>query len=453
MKTLLKLPFFLPAMALAQTVSVPVMGTEPARSSAPEPSAQVQAPTAVPAVKNVKKRSPAPGAKKTLPEILPPPSQVTKDFYEAFSRGNLPLADMLIQQGADINCRNCGNRTPLMMKIALGDRDAVRWIIARGADVNLVGPTIYGPMLPLTAAANAMSWNKELLLDLLEAGADSNKADGEGNTPFLAWAGRDFVADYKIEGVSMMLGHGASINQPNKMGQTALMRAIESRYDCAQPVVQFLLRRGAEAAAKTVDGKTAASVAYQQALKGNTACNQVMLILRSPPQPEADATMPAGGYPPSSASIAITPGQWQGVFNTVSPRNATAGATATVSRNGDVVFSSTSGLRGTGRLNVTGSVVDGTLASKSPLDANGRPLVTNPDGSSDIVFRLNGTLSNGIIRGNYSSTIESGTFVMCDPSTYQQTPACKVTQASAGDLIQAVGGLIGAFKGLTNATR
>ncbi len=146
-------------------------------------------------------------------------------------------------------------------------------------------------------------------------------------------------------------------------------------------------------------------------------------------------------------------GQWQGVFNATSPRNASIGTTANIAPSGEVVFSSQAGMRGTGRLNVIGNQVSGSFTAPSPLDANGRPMFRNPDGSTDIVFKINGSLSNGIMRGSYASNFESGNYVMCDSVAYEQTAACKPAQASAADLLKALGGLAGALKGLSNPNR
>lgn len=450
MKLLLKLLLVLPSLALAQSTDVPMMGTSPAQ---PAP-AQTQAVAPAPARKHVQKRAATPVATQPKGEILPPPSQVTKDFYQAFAQGNLPLADMLIQQGADINCRNCGERTPIMLKLSQGNFDAVSWIIARGADVNLPGPTLYGRMSPLTLLARGNYSTKEIVLTLLQSGADPNGQDIEGNTPFMAWAGRDFAQDYKIEGLAAMLDHGADINHANKMGQTALMHAIADSSNCSLQAVQFLLSRGASASLTTVDGKTAATYAYQQALRGSTQCNQVLAILKAPPQPMADTPLPTSGQIGAThVGGGVQPGQWQGVFNATSPRSASVGTTATISQGGAVAFASQAGMRGTGRLNVSGNQMSGTFMAPSPVDANGRPMFTNPDGSSDIVFRLAGTVTNGVMRGTYVSSIESGTFAMCDSAAYEQTAACKPTQASAGDLLKVLGGLAGVLKGLSNSTR
>lgn len=462
MKILLKVFLLLPTLALAQSVSVPIMGTAPVQSSSTS-TVQTPAagPTATPSAKRAQKSSATPLVTKPRGEIVPPPSQVTKDFYQAFLRDNLPLADMLIQQGADVNCRNCGDRTPLMLKIAYGDVNAVRWIIARGADVNLIGPTFDGPMSPLMASVlrRTVLLSQETVFVLLQAGADPNWKDIEGNTPFLMWAGRDLRDEYRNEGLVAMLGRGAEINRTNNMGQTALMRVIVGSANCSPQSVRFLLGRGADASLTTMDGKTASTYAYQQALKGNTQCNQVMAILKSPPQPTADAQMPVSGQDVGQGTASLTSagglpiGPWQGVFNATTPRNASVGATATISSDGEVVFASQAGMRGTGRLSVAGNRVSGTFTAASPLDADGRPVITNPDGSSDIIFRLNGTLTDGVMQGSYASSIESGKFAMCASRVYDQTTVCKPVQPSLGDLVKAVGGLLGSLKGLSEPSR
>ena len=56
-------------------------------------------------------------------------------------------------------------------------------------------------------------------------------------------------------------------------------------------------------------------------------------------------------------------------------------------------------------------------------------------------------------RGNYASNFEPGNYIMCDSVAYEETAACKPAQASAGDLLKALGGLAGALKGLSNSTR
>lgn len=152
-------------------------------------------------------------------------------------------------------------------------------------------------------------------------------------------------------------------------------------------------------------------------------------------------------------AASILTGEWQGVFNATQPRQGSVAVTGIFSKSGEVIFSSQSGLRGSGSLNVAGEQVEGSFMAKSPLDTQGRPMFRNPDGSTDILFTLKGSHANGVMRGKYASAIESGNFVMCDDANYKQSSECRAAPAraadSAGNLLEAVGGLLGALKGLS----
>ena len=226
-----------------------------------------------------------------------------------------------------------------------------------------------------------------------------------------------------------------------------MMLSITRSDDCAPKVVQALLERGANPRLLTVDGQTAERIAYKKALAGSQACNQVMALLQAPPRSNNE-TMTQLEIPSSSGgtSLAVTPvavvltGDWQGVFNATAPRQGTVKVTAVFADSGEVIFSSQSGMHGSGRMNATDGQVTGSFTAKAP------------DGT-EVMFTLTGTIGSGIIRGQYTSSIERGHYAMCDSTVYQQTDACKAPQASAGDLLKAVGGLLGSLKGLSNSTR
>lgn len=456
MKTVLKLALLLPSLALAQSAAVPMMGTAPAQ---PAPVIQAHLAEQTSSAKNTQKKPTALAsvAERPKAEIVPPPSQLSKDLYAAVSRGNFPLAEMILQQGADINCRNCGERTALVLAIGNGNIEGVKWLVMHGVDVNAFSPSWRGDMTPLTAAAVTQRYAREIAQILLQAGANPSLEDINGDSPWIWWAGKEMTAEYKAPVLALMLQRGANVNQTNKLGYTGLMYAIRNASNCAQDTVRFLLERGADPSIKTLDGKTVGNIAYQQALRGDQRCNQVIALLNAPPPPVSDAApamAPMGEAQPAAPMTSSIPiGKWQGMFNATSPRNASVVTTATVSPSGDMTFASAAGLQGTGRLNVADSQVSGIFSAPSPIDANGRPRFVNPDGSTDVVFRLNGSISNGVIRGSYASAFESGTYVMCDSAAYDQTAACKPAQVSAGDLLKAVGGLIGSLKGLSNSTR
>lgn len=415
MKNLIKLFFFLlPSIVLAQTTSLQYKAKQEA---------------------NINKIT-----EKMMADKLSPPSQVTIDFYKAFTNSNLPLADALLQQGADINCRNCGELTPLMWAISQGIPTSVRWILDRGADANQPGKTMNGVVSPLVFSTNGTYGLFDIIKTLLKYKADPDSRDFYGNTPIMLLARRNLANANNILGD--IIYHGANINNVNNDGKTALIIAIESSSSCGMQTIQFLLANGADPSIKTNDGKIAENYAYQQALKGGTTCNQVMMLLRSPVQA-------IGGDLSTSKekkNQSIGSGTWQGVFYAIKPRNSSVAVTASISPTGESSFSSASGLKGVGTINLVENQIEGGFTAKSPEDVNGNPVYRNTNGSSDIVFKIRGVLSNGVIRGSYTSDIESGSFAMCNDTAFHTTNECKPPQTSASDLLKVFGGLLGVLK-------
>ncbi len=465
MKALLACLLLMPAMAMAQSASVPVMGTAPAQPAATQAPSAASMPPAEPRKKTKPAAHTLPKPVKPAAATLPLPSQVTKDFYEAFTHGNLQLAEILLQQGADINCRNCGGSTALVFAtrniFSSVDYTSIQWLLSHGADINLFNSD--EKINPLISAVTAQFSPRELSLLLLKNGADPKLKNILGNSAFLVF-GPVFPYgqyDYRAPIFSAMLEAGADINEVNSLGYSSLMLAISeaiSSGSCAPSVVKAYLDRSANVDIRAKDGMTAADIAYKGALAGGRSCNEVYAALKSfKPGPSAtttaNSTLGITGTPAPQSGMGASSlsGEWQGVFNATSPRQGSASVTSVFSRSGEVIFSSQSGLRGSGRLSVAGSQLDGNFTSKSPLDAQGKPVFTNPDGSTDILFTLNGSLANGIMRGKYTSAIESGNFVMCDDANYKQNPECRTAQGqgSPAGLFQAVGGLLGVLKGLS----
>jgi len=60
--------------------------------------------------------------------------KVTPLMY-AVVQGHVPVIRLLIEQGADINCRDSLQRTPLMLAAMIGDMELVRLLIDKGADL------------------------------------------------------------------------------------------------------------------------------------------------------------------------------------------------------------------------------------------------------------------------------------------------------------------------------
>jgi ankyrin repeat protein len=102
----------------------------------------------------------------------------------AAAEGHAPVAEMLIEVGADVKTRLASGMTPLLFAVREGHGEVVRVLLKAGADVNATVPigggrrrAIGGRALPpgatplLTAVMNA---HFELAAQLLDAGADPN---------------------------------------------------------------------------------------------------------------------------------------------------------------------------------------------------------------------------------------------------------------------------------------
>jgi uncharacterized protein len=72
---------------------------------------------------------------------------------------------------------------------------------------------------------------------LLSRGADPNLGDANGDTPLMLAARRGFV-----EGAARMLMKRAEVDKPNKLGETALIVAVQQRQSA---IVRMVLEAGA----------------------------------------------------------------------------------------------------------------------------------------------------------------------------------------------------------------
>lgn len=112
-----------------------------------------------------------------------------------------------------------------------------------------------------------------IIMLLLERGLEPNLHDKEQQWTALHFAARD----QKLSVVELLLQHGAIVDEPDALGNSALWRAVMSCRD-DPGVVRLLLRHGANARLKNAKGVCPLDVAQR---KGRS--NLVCLL-------EADAT-------------------------------------------------------------------------------------------------------------------------------------------------------------------
>jgi ankyrin repeat protein len=140
----------------------------------------------------------------------------------------------------DVNARDAQGQTPLMLAATLGSVDAVRTLIAAGADVHEASN---GGLTALHLAADSVAKTRLLL----EAGAEVNVASQLGRTPLMVAASVNADADV----VRLLLEKGADLNAADSVGVTPLISAanVDNR-DAAE----LLLARGADPHAQARTG-------------------------------------------------------------------------------------------------------------------------------------------------------------------------------------------------------
>ena len=109
----------------------------------------------------------------------------------------------------------CVYNSILNKAIKLRCIDSVKLLLQYKADPNFSIPKYVKP--PLISAAVT---NKDIVKALVDAGADLNCVDDDGNTPLMLAS-----AQHKVEIVKFLLKQGANPNTKNKYGYTALMLA------------------------------------------------------------------------------------------------------------------------------------------------------------------------------------------------------------------------------------
>ncbi len=217
-------------------------------------------------------------AKKSRIKLLRRLLEAGADVHSADSQGYTPLHDsvydnepepvqLLLEAGADANAATAQGFTPLHLA-ALDNADKVaELLLTHGSRVNTAANDGETPL-----AFAAMTGNADLVRTLLRAGANANTAETDGMTPLLraayygdsaevlqllAEAGANLHATTQDSGAGALhyaapggreanlralLALGADVNARDKLGATALLRAVAMRQSAC---VQLLLEAGA----------------------------------------------------------------------------------------------------------------------------------------------------------------------------------------------------------------
>jgi ankyrin repeat protein len=198
------------------------------------------------------------------------PTDRTKMFTQAISKGHQSIVRLLLDRGADVNTVTAGYGSAFIAAVRSGHASVVRLLLDRGADIN-AEIVIYGSAL---AAAAAGSGGESVVRLLLDRGADINAEIGVyGSALAAAAAGRSGESVVKL-----LLDRGAEINAKIDGQYGSALAAAAARSFTSSATVKLLLDRGADVNAK-IGGQYGSALAAAAAAAGRSGTESVVRLL------------------------------------------------------------------------------------------------------------------------------------------------------------------------------
>ncbi|WP_028330146.1 ankyrin repeat domain-containing protein [Brachyspira alvinipulli] len=176
------------------------------------------------------------------------------ELMNAISKGDMKALEKLIKDDTDLN-KQYDKITPLGLAAARNDKEMVKFLVEKGADINLEDGYGYTPLIiamkyrniglvkdiidlkpdlnaicsatgdtPLTYLVDKVKFGSDICYYLIKNGADVNKKNNNGDTPLIVSV-QNFILSYGMLGV--LINMGADYNIKNKEGKTAMDIVIE----------------------------------------------------------------------------------------------------------------------------------------------------------------------------------------------------------------------------------
>lgn len=380
--------------------------------------------------------------------VLQPANKASIQFFQALRNGNFEIMDVLLNQGADINCRNCtsNGQTPLMYAMespASGSTisKSVRYLVEKGANPNMQDNN--GSTAIMHGAGKGFSpyWSQAYqVLYLIENGAQTTIKDGTGNNILhyaygvgysaitsgaLSPYGEDGYAEVikQVKAVTRIsIERGLDVNQQNLIGETPLHRAAAK---CLNVGIEFLLSMGANPSIMTKAGDSPLSIATERATTSlhPEICNETVRILQNPKQISAARPIQQGrsddavsGSAPQNSNFSAYAGNYSGSYtgDDQGPFQVVISQEGNITLNGKSLRSNQA-FTGSGKVNS-----DGSLG------------VTLGNVSSGATFQGSINPKTGAMYGMWKNSGQAGNF-----SGNKQS-----SQGQVDNPLQAIGGLL-----------
>jgi ankyrin repeat protein len=226
-------------------------GTAPAPTPAATATPVAATATAVAAATTVAAATPVASAiTPAATETFSPQEQTMIDaLIAAAEAGDVESIRALLAQGADINGRDTGGRTPVMAATHGRQVEAVRALLQAGADVDIRDNRLDNPFL--YAGAEGLL---EILRLAIDAGADPHLTNRFGGTALIPAAERGHVAVV----TELLTRTDVDVNHVNNLGWTALLEAVllGDGGERHQQIVRILVEHGANVRIADHDGVT-----------------------------------------------------------------------------------------------------------------------------------------------------------------------------------------------------
>lgn len=229
--------------------------------------------------------------------------------------------------------------------------------------------------------------------------------------------------------INLLLDSGADPLLQNQAGQYHLNQSLIDLYtgkdaDVIKRLTGIAIKFNRPEVSQSVDWDSVPSVSSTQ----------------NPPKslPSTASTLVAtpGSVPPALVSSYV------GIIRSSLQPGQSIAAKGQINPNGQFEYLGSNGVKLQGQFDASGVQILGKGLARLPIGPSGQPL-TYPNGAAESEITITAQFDGQVLRGDYRSKFENGTFALCVPSA-QSNPLCIDEPPNPiGSLLRGIGGLLG----------